>query len=81
VRVTHPFHPRFGRTYRLLAFRQTWGADRVYFEDETGTMVSLPTAWTDVAAADPFVVAAAGRSALRLVDLLALADLVARVRR
>jgi hypothetical protein len=34
----------------------------VYFHDEQGELVSLPTDWTDMADADPFVVVAAGRS-------------------
>ena len=41
----------------------------------------LPLAWTDAAPADPFVVQAAGRSLFRPVDLLAVAELVERLRR
>ena len=36
----------------------------------------LPAGWTDVAAADPFVVIAAGRCPFTTDGLLALADLV-----
>ena len=36
----------------------------------------MPTAWTSVAPEDPFVKVAAGRSAFRVADLLALADLL-----
>ena len=59
-----------------MAVRQTWGEDRVFFLDEAGTQGSLPRGWTDAADADPFVTVAAGRSALRLEDLLALLELV-----
>jgi len=52
VRVTHRFHPLFG----LVARRQNWGEDRVHLHDENGVLFSLPAGWTDVAAADPFVV-------------------------
>jgi hypothetical protein len=41
---------------------------------------SLPTAWTDAAAPDVFVAVAAGRSAFRVEDLVALAALIADVR-
>lgn len=37
---------------------------------------SVPLAWTDLAAADPFVTVAAGRAPFRLVDLIALRALV-----
>ena len=79
--MTHPFHPRHGRDYVVVAVRNTWGEDRVFFLDEDGTQRSLPCVWTDVAAPDPFVVVAAGRSALRLVDLLDLAALLDRLAR
>jgi hypothetical protein len=73
--VTHPFHPRFGREHELVVRRQNWGEDRVCVRDEHGEVRSLPTAWTDMVAADPFVVMAAGRCPFRVTDLLELADL------
>ena len=45
----------------------------MFFLDADGTQRSLPSAWTDAAAPDPFVVVAAGRSAFRVADLLAVA--------
>jgi hypothetical protein len=78
--VIHPFHPWCGRRFEYVARRRTWGEDRVYGHDEHGELVSLPTGWTDVADADPFVVMAAGRSPFRMADLLELADLVERLR-
>ena len=50
----------------LVAVRDNWGEDRVFFLDEEGTQCSLPRGWTDAADPDPFVALAAGRSALRL---------------
>ena len=47
---------------------------------EDGELCGLPAAWTDAAAADPFVVIAAGRSRLRMADLLSLADLLAALK-
>ena len=40
---------------------------------------SLPAPWTDVEGPDPVVVAGAGRSPLRVDDLLDLASLLAQV--
>jgi hypothetical protein len=37
---------------------------------------SVPIAWTDFAAVDPFVAVAAGRAPFRLADLIALRALV-----
>jgi hypothetical protein len=78
--VAHPFHPLAGRDFEFVAFRQNWGEDRVHLRDETGELFSLPAAWTDVAAADPFVVIAAGRCPFTTAGLLALADLADRLR-
>ncbi len=78
--MTHSFHPLFGRQFEFVARRRNWGEDRVYYHDEWRELGSLPTAWTDVADVDPFVVMAAGRSPFRVADLLELADLVDQLR-
>ena len=80
MRVTHPFHPLYGRDFEFVAHRQNWGEDRVHLHDENGQLFSLPAGWTDVAAADPFVVIGAGRCPFTTAGLLALADLVDRLR-
>ena len=48
----------------------------MFFLLDDGTLTSLPTAWTDVVAQDAFVAVAAGRSALRVEDLVALAEMI-----
>jgi hypothetical protein len=80
VRVTHPFHPLFGREFEFVAYRQNWGEERVHLHDEHGELFSLPAGWTDVAPVDPFVVVAGGRCPFTTAGLLALADLVDRLR-
>ena len=79
-RVTHPFHPLYGHEFALADRRTTWGEDRVYYHDETGTLRRLPAAWTSVAVRSPFEVVSAGRSHFRIEDLLQLAALIARQR-
>jgi hypothetical protein len=64
----------------MLEYRQTWGENRVYFKDPSGQMQRVPVSWTDVIGEDPFVTVAAGRSPLRLEDLLRLVDLLERLR-
>ena len=76
VRVTHPFHPLHGHEYELVMIRRSWGEDRVYYQDEQGQVRALPTGWTSAAPADPFVTLAAGRCPVRVVDLLAMVDLL-----
>jgi uncharacterized protein DUF5372 len=76
VRVTHPFHPLTGREFDLVVRQHTWAEDRVFFVGDDGQLRSVPAGWSDVIPEDPFVVVAAGRSPLRVADLLALACLV-----
>ena len=78
--MTHPFHPLADRDFEFVAYRQNWGEDRVHLHDENGQLFSLLAGWTDVAAADPFVVVAAGRYAFTTDSLLAVADLIDRLR-
>lgn len=81
MRVTHPFHPLSGREFDLAFRRKAWGEDRVFFFDADGNVAGLPAGWTDVGPADPFVVVAAGRSPLRVGELLELARLLEGLRR
>lgn len=73
--MTHPFHPWSGREFEFVAVRRTWEQDRAFFFDEQGTQRSLPRAWTDAADPDAFVALAAGRSPLKVADLLELVEL------
>jgi hypothetical protein len=57
--------------------RRTWQRRRIYFLDDAGQTCSLPEEWTSAVAADPFVVASAGRAKFRVEDLLRLRSLVA----
>jgi hypothetical protein len=74
--ITHPFHPLDGREFGLVTIRQNWSAARVYFHDDDGRLISVPTAWTSLCAADPFVMVSAGSSPFRAQDLLELAELI-----
>jgi len=78
--VTHPFHPLADREFDLVVRKHTWAEDRVFFFDDNGQLSSLPAGWTDVDPVDPFVAIAAGRSALRIDELVALVSLVEHLR-
>ena len=80
VRITHPFHPLFGREIDFVDRQQRWGEDRVLYRDPEGYLLSLPARWTSVEAEDPFVVVAAGRSHFRAADLIDLMALIATLR-
>ena len=80
VRVTHPFHPRFGQELEFVKRLMTWRVDRVFFFDEAGALGSLPAEWTDLAPPDVFVVVADGRVPFRTSALLELADSLAVLR-
>ncbi|MBM3501548.1 MAG: hypothetical protein FJX74_23075 [Armatimonadetes bacterium] len=75
--MIHPFHPLRGRAFRFAVTKQLWGEERVTFEHPQGGLCSVPVGWTDVVPADPYLSIGGGRSRFRVVDLLALADLVA----
>ena len=74
--ITHPFHPLNGHRFEALETKFCWGEERVYFIDGDGVMQRLRVTWTSLETPDPFVATSAARSAFRVRDLLALADLV-----
>ena len=80
VRITHPFHPRFGQKIDLVVHRVQWGEERVFYRDRRGHRASLPARWTSLAPEDPFLTAAAGRSRFRVQDLLELVALLRGLR-
>ena len=60
----------------MVARRQNWAEDRVYFEDDRKKLRSLPSQWTSLVSDDPAWVLAAGRAHFRVADLLALVTLL-----
>jgi len=80
LRVTHSFHPQFGREFDIVAYRQNWGDERVYVRGPRDQLVSLPIAWTSMGAPSPFVVISAGRSLFQFEDLLELSRLLEQLR-
>jgi Family of unknown function (DUF5372) len=78
--VTHPFHPWHGREFEFVDRHLAWDEDRVSVRGVGGLVASLPAAWTDIDPVDPFVVIAAGRCPFRVVDLVAVADLLNALR-
>jgi uncharacterized protein DUF5372 len=80
VRVTHRFHPLFGREFRFVDRHRTWEEDRVALLGDDGQVFSLPAGWTDVDPVDAFVAQAAGRCPFTLASLRALAETVGMIR-
>ena len=79
MRVTHPFHPLFGRQLPCVGKRYNRYGERVLLQDDGATVWSVPPQWTDLVGPDPEVVIARGRALLRTVDLMELAGLVQRL--
>ena len=48
----------------------------MWAHNDAGQLISLPEAWTSLGPADPFVALSQGRAHARVVDLLALAQMV-----
>jgi hypothetical protein len=60
----------------LTTRHQVWGEDRVMFFDAQQRLRSMLASWTDIPEVDAFAQASAGRSWLRVDDLLRLRALV-----
>ena len=74
--MTHPFHPLSGRQFRLVEVTTMLGVGLIHYRADDGALRTIRQAWTSVAVEDPFIKVAAGRSAFRVSDLLALAALL-----
>jgi Family of unknown function (DUF5372) len=79
IRITHPFHPLYGRKLQLISRRRHWGEDRLLYPDESGRLRWIAAAWTDIEPADEFRRVAAGRAAFRTDDLLELCRMLDRL--
>jgi Family of unknown function (DUF5372) len=75
-RITHPFHPLSGCEFEPLARKEYSGEQRVCFLDKKGRQCEIPLSWTDLAAEDPVVILASGKTWFRAADLVELARLV-----
>ena len=74
--MTHPFHPLHGREFELVEIMSVMGVGLVHYAADDGALRTIRQAFTSVAAVDPFARVAAGRSAFRVSDLLALSALL-----
>ncbi|MFA5506920.1 MAG: DUF5372 family protein [Vulcanimicrobiota bacterium] len=75
MRITHPFHPRFGELLDVVGRRKHLGAEAFLYRDGE-RLALMPAAWTDSVEPEPLVLIADGRSCFRVDDLLRLSELV-----
>ena len=80
VRIIHPFHPLFGKEFVRVAERSSRHGDRVWYEAADGSVATIPRAWTDLAASEPFIALAEGKAYFRPDDLAELAALLVTLR-
>jgi len=66
----------FGEQFKPVGYWRRDGERRVYFYNADRRLVSIPQAFTSLAAPDPFLVLSAGRSHFRVEDLLELSHLI-----
>jgi hypothetical protein len=76
VRVTHPFHPLCGQTLPLLHRGHTGEERWIVLQRPDGSILRVPTEWTDLRSPDGYGDVAGGRSRFRLPELLKLAEVV-----
>jgi hypothetical protein len=79
VRVTHPFHPLSGKQLPCVGKRYNRHGMRLLLQVDAARVCSITPQWTDLVAPDPEIVMGEGRALLRVVDLVELARLVARL--
>ena len=79
MRVTHPFHPLFGRQLPCVGRRYNRHGERLLLQADDAVIWSVPPQWTDLASPDPELVMGDGRVLFRFADLVELADLVDRL--
>jgi hypothetical protein len=79
VRVTHPFHPLFGRQLPCVGKRYNRYGKRLLLQVDDATVWSVPPQWTDLWDPDPEAIMGGGRALVRAVDLIELASLVRRL--
>jgi hypothetical protein len=79
VRVTHPFHPLYGRQFICVGERYNRYGTRILLQVGEDTVLAVPRQWTDLVAPDPEVVIGGGRALFRIRDLLELVQLVDRL--
>jgi len=75
-RITHPFHPSYGRTFEVAEHRWVYTQSILFFEDQWGSLQQIPAVWTDFLKEDPFCEIAAGRSPLHGGCLVPLAEML-----
>lgn len=73
-RITHPFHPQYGTELNYVEIRVSWSEERVYYYDGQPHLKWIPLSFTDLAPAEPFVEASAGRAYFRFAELVELAE-------
>jgi hypothetical protein len=76
-KITHPFHPLYPRTFKIIKCQRLQGRNYFVFINDNRKQSTVPVAWTDASEEeDAFVIVSAGRSYFRVQDLLRLSDLV-----
>jgi len=81
LRITHLFHPFSGRQLACVGERYNRYGMQLLLQIDDGSVCSVPPQWTAVVAPDPEIVIGEQRALFRVVDLVELARLVARLRR
>ena len=71
-RVTHEFHPLYGREFVVWEVRRNWSESRVFYRGAGDRFLSIPLAWTSLCLLDPFLVLSDSRSVFRCEELLVL---------
>ena len=62
--------------FKVLSIQQCWGERRMSYQDEKGSVRSVPLSWTDRKEPDMFVEQSAGRSIVHIEDVTGIRGLM-----
>ena len=78
--MVHPFHPLNGKQFVCVGQRHSRYGSWLLLQVDDDEVRAVPPQWTDVVAPDPERALSAGCCYFRVGDLMALAELVERLR-
>ena len=74
--ITHPFHPKVGKTYTVVGVRKHYGKERLLCRDTDNSEFYVPVDYTSAAQNGEAVNQAGADCDFRYEDLLSLLDII-----
>ncbi len=79
VKITHPFHPLYGKHFKLLKKRKVSGRDTLILQGTSSATFAVDSEWTDKDTPDIYECSNTSHLILSCHKLLELAELVDKI--